>query len=291
MKKVLSLFLALVLVFAAGCGTAAPAGEPESPAEEPVSDAEPSASETEDRKISILFIGNSATSRNYMAKEIFKKFARAAGYDVSVTMISEGGHTLAEFADPADEFGNMVDIALRGSKKYDFVVLQEQTLRPAGKDVAKFYAAVRSLAEKVRQNGATPVLYVTAPRKEGSADLTANGWTVESMTWRVAAAYAAIGQELDIPVAPAGLAFYDICTNHPEIELYDPDLSHPSYTGSYLVAITLAAEIFDVDPTTVDYSVRIPEAEAPILKEAARKAVFETPEIPAEYVTSSLGVE
>lgn len=285
MKKAVALLLALLLLLAAGC--VAPAEVPETPPEEPAVTEPEAPAEPEKEKYAVLFIGNSATARNYMSKEIFKKFARAAGYDVSVTLISESGYTLDKFADPADEFGNMVDIALRGSKKYDFVVLQEQTLRPAGENVDKFYAAVRSLTERIRKNGATPVLYVTPPRKEGSADLTANGWTADSMAWRVAAAYAAIGEELEIPVAHAGLAFRDICVHAPEIELYDADLAHPSYTGSYLVAVTLCAKMFGVDPTAVDYSVRIPDAEAPVLKEAARKAVFETPAIPEEYITSS----
>ena len=110
MKKITALFLALVLLFAAGCGTAAPAETPDVPSQEPeITETEPEstqsepAEEPEKKKLSILFIGNSATSRNYMSKEIFKKFSKAAGYEVNVTLISEGGYTLEKFADPSDQ--------------------------------------------------------------------------------------------------------------------------------------------------------------------------------------------
>ena len=170
------------------------------------------------------------------------------------------------------------------------MVIQEQTTRPAEKLVAPFYRSARKLVEKVRENGAIPVFYATFARKTGSPDLTKKKWTNESMTWKIAASYQAIADELDVAVAHVGLAFYDVYTHHPEIEIYDADLAHPSYTGSYLVAATIFTRIFGIDPTTLDYAPEIPEAEATILKEAARKAVYETPVIPEEYVVSSVEV-
>jgi len=113
--------------------------------------------------------------------------------------------------------------------------------------------------------------------------------TNETMTWHMAASYSAIGEELDIPVAFVGLAFYDIYTNT-EIEIYDDDLYHPIYTGSYLAAATLFAKIFNVDPTNTDYVGDLSDSTAGTLREAAKRAVFETPEIPEEYVRSSVGV-
>ncbi len=287
MKKILALVLALVMLLLMGCGeTPAANDEAEPPTAPPTEEEVPETEKTWD----ILFVGNSYTYGNNMPDVLFKKIAKSAGYEVKVTAITEGGHTLEEFANPEDTFGKMVDIALGGSKKYDYVILQEQSLRPAGEEVPAFYEAVRNLAERIRSTGAEPVLYATWGRKTGSSDLSANGWTNESMTWRLAAAYQAIGNELEIPVAYAGLAFYDVYTNAPGVEIYDSDMTHASYEGSYLVAATLFAKIFGVDPTTVTYMVRLTEEEKIILQEAARKAVFETPEIPAEYVVSSVGV-
>jgi hypothetical protein len=104
------------------------------------------------------------------------------------------------------------------------------------------------------------------------------------MTWKLAAAYEHMGETHDIPVAHVGLAFWDIVQNHRNIALHDPDMSHPSPEGSYLAALTLFARITGVDPTTVDYEGGVSPSIEPILKEAARKAAFETPEIPEEYM-------
>ena len=82
-----------------------------------------------DKTYSILFIGNSYTKRNTMTTSIFLPMARAAGYTVEVRAILNGGHTLQAFADDQDPFGSQVAAELAEAGKYDFVVLQEQSLR------------------------------------------------------------------------------------------------------------------------------------------------------------------
>jgi len=269
---------------------------PEEPStEEPSTETpeEPSKEEAqplEKREYSILFIGNSYTHTNKMSTDIFAKFAKAGGYPVKVVSITKNAYTLQQFADPADTYGAQVETALTGTKKYDFVFLQEQSVRPAGSTAPDFYAAVRNLTERIRATGAIPVLYSTWGRKEGNSTLDKYGWTNTSMTWKLAAGYQAIGDELEIPVAHAGLAFYDVYTNHSDIEIYHTDKSHPSYEGSYLAAATLFGKIFNADPTGVDYNGTLSEETASILREAARKAVFETPSIPDEYLTMSEGI-
>lgn len=268
--------------------TAAPETEATEPAPETTAAPESTVLD-KSKKYNFLFIGNSYTHYNDMPEQIFVKILKAAGYDATVTRITKGGWYLIDSAKSTDEVGAKVDSAFK-LRDYDFVVLQEQSTCPAATP-AKFYTGVRNLAEKVRADGATPVLYGTWGRKEGHSVLANNGWTNESMTWMISAAYEAIGAELGIDVAYAGLAFYDVYTNNKNINLYDEDLTHPNATGSYLAAMTIFAKITGVDPTTVDYNANLTDEAAAVLKEAARKAVFETPEIPAEYKTSSAGVE
>ena len=305
MKLHRTIALGLTMLILAGCApatTPSPSGqenptvtqptvtEPtvtEPPATEPTVTEEPQP--TEKKEYSILFIGNSYTYYNKLPQSIFTTYAAAAGYRVEVTAITNGGYKLSEFADPEDPFGAKVMEALTGEKKYDFVVLQEQSVTPASNRPA-FYKAVRTLVEMVRASGAQPILYSTWGRADGSDTLTKYGWTRESMTWKVAAAYDAIGRELDVPVAHVGLAFFDICENQPDIQLYASDLTHPSYMGSFLAASCLFATIFQRDPTTVPYNGTIITGEAPILREAARKAIYETPAIPDEYALSSEGI-
>ncbi len=262
--------------------------DPETEATETTSEPE---SEVLDKskKYNFLFIGNSYTHYNDMPEQIFAKILKAAGYDATVTRITKGGWYLIDSAKSTDEVGAKVDSALK-LRDYDYIVLQEQSTCPAATP-AKFYTGVRDLVEKVRADGATPILYGTWGRKEGHSVLKENGWTNESMTWMISAAYEAIGAELGVDVAYAGLAFFDVYNNNKNINLYDADLTHPNATGSYLAAMTIFAKITGIDPTTVDYNAALTDEAAAILKEAARKAVWETPEIPAQYKTSSAGVE
>ncbi len=225
------------------------------------------------KSYNILFIGNSYTFFNDMPTAIFQKIAESAGYTVQVTAITKGGWTLEKHGDPADEYGKAVDAALR-ENRYDYVILQEQSVRPAS-EPEKFYAAVRSLAERVKANGAKIVLYATWGRKTGSKILAEHGWTNEEMTNMLATAYRTIGKEIGAAVADVGLAFYDVYTHNGDtIDLYNPDLTHPSPVGSYLAALKLFATVFDADPTAVSYAADLPEETAEILKAAAKKATM-----------------
>lgn len=244
-----------------------------------------------DKTYSILFIGNSYTETNSMPTTSFQRFTKVAGYKVEIDTVTKGAYTLTKMADPNDPYGAKVEKALTGTKQYDFVILQEQSVTPAVEtSVAGFYSAVRNLAARIRAAGAKPILYSTWGRKEGNSTLTKYGWTTESMTWKLAAAYEAIGAELNIPVAHAGLAFYEIYTNHGEINTYHSDCSHPNYQGSFLAAATLFAKIFNVDPATVPYNGTLTPEKGALLRHAAARAVFHTPTIPDQYKTVSAGV-
>ncbi len=231
---------------------------------------------------SILFIGNSYTYYNDLPS-IFKSLGESAGYTLDVESITKGSHKLSQFADPSDDYGKKVEEALKGTKKYDYVVLQEQSIRPITEDAPDFYSAVRNLADRIRKTGAEPILYSTWGRKTGHSALKTYGWTNESMTWKLAASYQKIGDELNIKVAHVGLAFFDVYTNKKGLELYDADMTHPSAMGSYLAATTLFSKIFNIDPYKASYNGNLPESRTNIFRDAAKKAVFETPAIPDQY--------
>ena len=257
--------------------------ETESETEPPV---DPESTELDKNKTyMILFIGNSYTYFANMPSRYFGEIMKSAGYKVRVISQTKGGWTLLKSANPDDELGSRIASTMR-SKQLDFVVMQEQSMTPA-LNIGAFYSGVRKLDEKIRENGATPILYATWGRKQGSGDLTDYGLTSETMTWKLAAAYGTIGKTLDIPVAHVGLAFWDITQNQRNINLYDPDLSHPSEAGSYLAALTIFARITGIDPTTIDYDGGVGSEVDALLKEAARKAVFETTEIPEEYLAEA----
>jgi hypothetical protein len=269
--------------------TAAPSDEPtEEPTEKKTEEKSTANADTRP-ELNVLFIGNSYTYYNSLWT-IFRAFATKAGYKVKVSSITSGGYTLEKFADPNDEQGKKVAEALdiKNVGIYDFVVLQEQSKRPAldGKR-DNFYDATRKLCEKIRAIGAEPILYSTWARKEGSEDLASEDWTVEDMAWRLDAAYSAIGKELDVKVAHVGLAFREVIANSPEIELYDPDKTHPSAKGSYLAAATIMATMLECDPRDVEYTSSIDSDIKPILDLAAYNVTFNTPTIPEQYLTET----
>lgn len=240
------------------------------------------------KEYSILFIGNSYTQYNSL-HSIVKLVAQSAGYKVNATAITKGAWYLAYHADANDSVGKLVDEALT-KNKYDFVVMQEQSTCPIVVP-GKFYDGARALTAKVKANGATPIFYETWGRKKGHSALAENNLTNETMTWKLAAAYEAIGKELGVDVAYVGLAFYDVYTNNEkEINLYDDDLTHPSYAGSYLAALTIFSKIFGETPDAVTFKGSLSDSAIATLKAAAKKAVFDTPAIPAEYATKSEGV-
>lgn len=234
-----------------------------------------------DKTYNILFIGNSYTYTNDMPRVYFEKMAEACGYKVQITAITKGSYTLEQFADPADPYGGRVMAHLSASDSYDYVILQEQSVRPIT-EPEKFRDAVSNLNERIRAIGAQPILYATWGRKAGSEKLSELGLTNESMTWKLAAEYASVGAELDIPVLHVGAAFYDVNTNT-EIELYNEDLSHPAMTGSYLAAMTLFCGIFGVNPETVPYTAGIPKTDVAAMQAAAKKVVLNEVVIPEAY--------
>ena len=229
---------------------------------------------TKNMRLSVLFIGNSYTYFHELWDH-FSAAARAGGYEVEVDHVTKGGWTLEKMASTDDEYGKQAHEKLTDrTKRYDIVFLQEQSERPAS-DPALFYDGVRVLNQKIVAAGAKTVLYQTWGRKTGAESLAKHGWTNESMTKLLAGAYEAIAHECGLALSPAGTAFYDVYTHHPEIELYTEDGSHPSDIGTYLVALCHFATVYQISPVGLSYTGPVKDAETlRVLQRAAHDAVF-----------------
>ena len=130
------------------------------------------------KSFDVLFIGNSYTYFNDMPETCFKKAAEEAGYDVTVTAITKGGAYLYQYADSEHEQGKQLRQAISG-KKYDVVVIQEQSLNPI-KDESSFLNGVRDIRELIDSEHF--VLYATWGRNIGSAKLAELALTRVEMT-------------------------------------------------------------------------------------------------------------
>ena len=183
----------------------------------------------------VLFIGNSYTYFNDMPK-MFVMECERRGAVCSADSVTAGGYTLAHFVSDDNEYGVKAKELLRG-QRYDYVVLQEQSVRPAS-NPETFLGSVRSLIPLIRDNGATPVMYETWGRADGSEVLTAHGWDHETMQDRLTAAYEAAAAEHGAVLVRAGERFHEAYRRGEPV--FDPDGSHPSEYGSRLIAACFA---------------------------------------------------
>ena len=224
------------------------------------------------KQYSILFIGNSMTYYHDMPTAIFEKMAASAGFDVTVRSVTAGGRFLWEHLSLDDEPARAAKAALAADKAgvYDFVVLQEG-MPDLYTRTENFYEAVRILTGKIRDLGAKPALYARMGNKRGNPELDDPACTYEHVYQTIVKAHETISQELDIPVAWAVRAAYEMNEEPLPFDLYDPDRSHPSYAGSYVAALCVFTALFGADPTMITYDGELPPDQAALCREAVKK--------------------
>jgi hypothetical protein len=89
-------------------------------------------------------------------------------------------------------------------------------------------------------------------------------------------AYNYIGAYVDGMVAPAGIAYHTSYIINPTVNLYATDNYHPSPEGTYLVACTMLASIWNVNPVGLAYApAGIDAATALYLQQIAWQTVSE----------------
>lgn len=184
---------------------------------------------------SILFIGNSYTFYHDMPEAIFAPMAEEAGFPLEVSSVTKGGWKLSRFANPEDEGGALLAAELAKGKKYDYVVLQDHSLRTI-KDPDKFFEGVKACRDLLADRAGEFILYVTWGRKTGSPQLEELGLTTEEMAKKITEAYGQAAEKYQMKKAEVGLAFLEESKAHPEVELYHTDLTHPSPEGSRIAA-------------------------------------------------------
>jgi len=168
------------------------------------------------KKLRILFIGNSHTYFNDMPEMVAEQF-RKEQYDCEVTMIAHGGWFLEQHVNEPDVRFNI----LYGH--YDYVVLQEHA-HPFGPE-EKFYGAVRQLNQWILEAGSKAVIYMTWAKKDEE-------FNQERMTL----AHEQIADELGMLLAPVGKYWWEYMRSYPDIEMYYKDGQHASPDGSRFAA-------------------------------------------------------
>ena len=200
--------------------------------------------------MNILFIGNSYTYFSDLPA-LFASLCAVNGHDVRVDSVTCGGRRLHENLNafcndfnPDDEYSKKIS-ELVEETEYDVLFLQEQSCLPIV-EPQMFLAGVVGLSTVI---GAwRTILYATWGRADGSDTLAHYGWTRESMTKGLYDAYCQAAMIAHAEVSPVGLCFASLVESHPEIDLYDPDKSHPSYAGTCVAALSHYKTVFGEMP-------------------------------------------
>lgn len=171
--------------------------------------------------LNVLFIGNSYTFANDLPG-ILSAMSTTQGSprDIKTQAVAVAMASLQSLW----EKGEAIDAIKKN--KWDYVVLQEQSLRPI-EDPERMKVYARRFHELIANNGAQTILYLTWARK--------NKPEAQKL---IDNAYFSLGKELRANVAPVGVAWQNALAAAPSMRLYVDDGSHPSTAGSYLVACT-----------------------------------------------------
>ncbi|MBA3478244.1 MAG: SGNH/GDSL hydrolase family protein [Lautropia sp.] len=173
----------------------------------------------------ILFVGNSFVSRNDLPSMV-EDLAKSAGHLAESESIVAGGASLRRHLNS----GAIARALAHG--RWDQVVLQEQSTLPI-KNPTRYHENVRAVHALASAAGARTVLYLTWARR-----------AAPDAQQQLTAAVLAIGAEIGAAVAPAGQAWQVVLKDHPGIDLYSADGSHPTAAGSWLAACVLYRTLF-----------------------------------------------
>lgn len=224
----------------------------------------------------VLFLGNSYTSVNNLPQMI-TDLAASAGDNVEIDSNTPGGQT---FQGHSTNSTSLQKIMLGN---WDFVVLQEQSQRPSFPDsqveVEVFpYAHILDSLINVYNSCGETMFYMTWGRKNGDADNCVS-WpplcTYEGMDSLLNLRYMMMANNENAVVSPVGAVWKYLRQNHPLIELYQSDESHPSLAGSYAAACCFYTSIFRKDPMLITNDYALPAADAANIRAAVKTIVYE----------------
>jgi hypothetical protein len=222
---------------------------------------------------SFLWVGNSFFYYNNSMHGHFSALAAADGKagwrGVSLTISGSGldWHDLESYLRPNGigrySFIANNEIRFNGAgKQFDGVIMMDCSQCPIHPQLKPlFHEFVKKDSEIVVRHGARPVLFMSWAYKDKP-----------EMTAQLAEQYTLAGNANDALVIPAGLAFARAIAARPELELYQPDLRHPTLPGTYLAACTTWAALSGKSPVGNSYTAGL----APELAAFLQKAAWDT---------------
>ena len=225
----------------------------------------------------VLFLGNSYTYTNNLPV-MLADAALSAGDTVVHDNNAPGGYTFQGHST------NATSLSKIAQGTWDYVVLQEQSQLPSFPDFqvqSDVYPFAAILNDSIlAANPCTEtVFFMTWGRKNGDASNCA-GWpavcTYEGMDSLLSLRYRIMADDNDAIVSPVGAVWKYIRETAPQIELYNPDESHPSVAGTYAAACTFYATLFRSNPENITYNSSLSSTDAATIRAAAKLVVYDS---------------
>lgn len=223
----------------------------------------------------VLFLGNSYTGVNNLPL-LVQQMATATQDVLTYDSHTPGGATLMNHStNPA--VANKIN-----ANQWDYVVLQEQSQIPSfptSQIEQIMYPYATSLCDLIRQNYtcSVPLFYNTWGRKNGDATncpIHPPVCTYEGMDNLLQERYRTMAEQNNGVIAPVASVWRSLRANHPDIELYSADESHPSLVGSMAAAYTFYTIIFQKDPTLITFNANLNTEVANTIKNTVKNVVF-----------------
>ncbi|WP_343631087.1 PKD domain-containing protein [Fluviicola sp.] len=224
--------------------------------------------------ISVLFIGNSYTYYNDLPGMV-STLAGSLGKEITVDSKTNGGYTFQNHTNDPLTYTKI------HSKPWDVVVIQGQSQEPSFSDAqvnAQTLPYALKLSDSIWANNfcSNVMYYMTWGRQNGDPQWSEIN-TFDKMNTRLYNAYMRLADSSDrAMISPVGRVWAYVRQNHPSINLYNADQSHPSAEGTYLAACTFYAALFRQSPVGSVYYGGLPAATAGILQNAAATVVLDS---------------
>lgn len=224
-------------------------------------------------KKSALFIGNSYTYANNLP-EMIVKVAASQNNEFKYQSSTPGGYLWATHSTDSNSTKKI------DAGNYDYLILQEQSTRLADTEygLSKYFHNSFPAAEYLNHRSKLSdichktMFYLTWGRKEGHGIYQFpfyQGANYGEMQDNLTLNYSQLADLLNAEIAPVGEAWRQVSLQHPEIELYTGDGSHPSAAGSYLAACVFYTAIFQEQMASPWKPDQINQATADILSNTA----------------------
>lgn len=224
-----------------------------------------------------LFLGNSYTNNNNLPN-IVRSLTLAGGDSMVTDKNTPGGYTFQGHST------NSTTLNKIAAGNWDFVVLQEQSQRPAfsqGQVATEVYPYAKALVDSARFHNdcVEPVFYMTWGRKYGDQQNCAilpYLCSFEGMQLALKQSYLQMAVDNQSTAAPVGMAWWSAMLQDTTLELFAGDGSHPNFRGSYLTACVFYGTMIRKSPIGLNYYGSLDSTMATFLQTVAHHTVFDS---------------